>query len=155
METVGSLKMGQPDDFSNFMSAVIDASAFKDHSGYISYAKAASDASIIAGGNVDNKVGNFVQPTVIQTTNPKFRTMQEVGVHILRHVVSFDTPVMCVYVDVRTCLGRCSLVLLIQEIFGPVLTVFVYDDSTGVCACLCEGRKGVWGRIARRVHRQY
>lgn len=75
-----------------FMTAVIDASAFKDHAAYIDGAKNSKDCQIIAGGNYSSELGYFVQPTVILTSDPKYKTMQE-------------------------------------EIFGPVLTVFVYDDS--------------------------
>ncbi len=71
--------MGQPDDFSCFMTAVIDKSAFRDHGGFIAAAKAASDAKVVAGGGLDDSTGYFVQPTVIETTNPKFKTMQEVS----------------------------------------------------------------------------
>lgn len=90
---VKSIKMGQPDDFSVFMTAVIDGSAFKDHSNYINHAKASTqECTILAGGNVDSSKGYFVEPTIIHTTNPAYKTMKE-------------------------------------EIFGPVLTVYVYDDS--------------------------
>ena len=59
---------------------------------YIDYAKNASDAEIISGGNYDKSVGYFVEPTVIVTTNPMFKSM-------------------------------------VEEIFGPVLTVYVYDSE--------------------------
>jgi 1-pyrroline-5-carboxylate dehydrogenase len=75
-----------------FMTAVIDASAFKDHTSFIEEARASSSCNIIAGGGYSDKEGYFVEPTVILTTDPKYKTMQE-------------------------------------EIFGPVLTAYVYDDS--------------------------
>ncbi|MCB0761448.1 MAG: L-glutamate gamma-semialdehyde dehydrogenase [Flavobacteriales bacterium] len=74
---VNSFKMGAPDDFGNFINAVIDKKAFTKISEYIDYAKSADDAEIIAGGNYDGSKGYFIQPTVILTTNPKFRTMCE------------------------------------------------------------------------------
>jgi len=88
---VSSMKMGSPEDTSNFINAVIDKKAFTKISEYIDYAKAASDAEIIVGGNYDGSKGYFIEPTVIVTTNPKFKTMEE-------------------------------------EIFGPVLTIHVYDE---------------------------
>ena len=91
-ENVGRIKMGQPDDFSTFMTAVIDASAFKDHKAYIDTAKMSPECAILAGGTCDDSVGFFVEPTVVVTTNPSYTTM-------------------------------------VEEIFGPVLTVYVYDDS--------------------------
>jgi 1-pyrroline-5-carboxylate dehydrogenase len=89
---VDKIKVGDVEDFSNFMGAVISRKAFDKISGYIDYAKEADDAEIIAGGEYDDSKGYFVQPTVILTTNPKFKTMQE-------------------------------------EIFGPVLTIYVYEDD--------------------------
>lgn len=87
---VSSMKMGTPEDTSNFVNAVIDERAFTKIAGYIDYIKAQTDAEIIVGGNYDKSVGYFIQPTVVVTSNPKFRTICE-------------------------------------EIFGPVLTVYVYE----------------------------
>lgn len=87
-----TIKMGDPQDFSNFMNAVIDKGAFDTITGYIDYAKKSNEAEIIFGGNYDSSKGYFIEPTVIETTNPKFKSMEE-------------------------------------EIFGPVLTLFVYEDS--------------------------
>lgn len=93
IELVREIKMGQPDDFSNFMSAVIDESAFNDHTNYIQHAKmSGSDCEIIVGGKTDKSIGYFVEPTIIVTTNPFYKSMTE-------------------------------------EIFGPILTIYVYDDS--------------------------
>jgi 1-pyrroline-5-carboxylate dehydrogenase len=89
---VKSFKMGSPEDFSNFINAVIDKRAFDKITGYIDYIKQQKDAEIIVGGNYDGSVGYFIEPTVVVTTNPKFRTMCE-------------------------------------EIFGPVVTIFVYEDA--------------------------
>lgn len=89
LETV---KMGGVQDFSNFVNAVIDQSSFDNIKGYIDYARASNEAEILWGGNCDDSEGYFVQPTLIKTTNPKFKTMQE-------------------------------------EIFGPVLTVYIYQDK--------------------------
>jgi 1-pyrroline-5-carboxylate dehydrogenase len=87
-----TIHQGQPDDFSTFMTAVIDKAAYTDHTKYIDMAKASPECEIIAGGGYSDEKGWFIEPTIILTTNPKFTTMEE-------------------------------------EIFGPVLTVYVYDDS--------------------------
>ena len=87
-----SMKMGSPEDTSNFINAVIDDRAFDKLSKYIDAAKKDEDAEIIAGGNCDNSVGYFIEPTVILTTNPNYATM-------------------------------CT------ELFGPVLTIYVYEDA--------------------------
>lgn len=86
------IKMGDPQDFTNFFNAVIDEASFDNIMDYINFAKQSSDAEIVFGGNGDKSVGYFVEPTVIQTTNPQFKTMKE-------------------------------------EIFGPVITIYVYDDN--------------------------
>jgi len=87
-----NLKMGPVDDFTNFINAVIDAPAFEKISGYIEYAKKAEDAEVIAGGEYDKSKGYYINPTIILTDNPKFKTMEE-------------------------------------EIFGPVLTIYVYNKD--------------------------
>lgn len=92
IEQVSSFKMGTPEDTSNFVNAVISEAAFDKIAGYIDYVKAQSDAEIIVGGNYDKSVGYFIEPTVVVTSNPKFRT-------------------------------------LCEEIFGPVLTIYVYNEN--------------------------
>ena len=89
---IAKIKMGDPRDFRNFMNAVIDDKAFNTIAGYISHAKEASDAEILCGGGCDKSKGYFIEPTVITTTNPNFKS-------------------------------------LCEEIFGPVLTILVYDDN--------------------------
>ena len=73
---VQSMKMGSPEDFSNFITAVIHEGSFDKLASYIDQAKKDSDAEIIVGGNYDKSVGYFVEPTVILTTNPKYVTME-------------------------------------------------------------------------------
>ncbi len=86
------LTVGDVTDFTNFMGAVIDAKAFKNITSYIEYAKNSPEAEIIVGGTYDDSVGYFINPTIVVTTNPRFKLMEE-------------------------------------EIFGPVLTVYVYEDE--------------------------
>ena len=87
-----TIKMGSPIDFNNFMTAVIHAGAFERISKYIDYAKSSNECEILHGGNYDDSVGYFVEPTIILTRNHQFKTMKE-------------------------------------EIFGPVVTLYVYDDK--------------------------
>ncbi|MGB0423998.1 MAG: L-glutamate gamma-semialdehyde dehydrogenase, partial [Flavobacteriales bacterium] len=77
VEQVESFKMGSPADTSNFVNAVIDERSFDKISGYIDYIKEASDAEILVGGGYDKSEGYFIEPTVVVTTNPKFKTMCE------------------------------------------------------------------------------
>lgn len=74
---LASFKMGSPEDFSNFVNAVIDEKSFDKIASFIEYTKTKEDAKIICGGKYDKSVGYFVEPTVVLTTNPHFRTMCE------------------------------------------------------------------------------
>ncbi|RSK47345.1 L-glutamate gamma-semialdehyde dehydrogenase [Hymenobacter rigui] len=89
-EDLKSFKMGDVEDFSNFINAVIDERSFDKLAKYIDGAKADPNAEIVAGGNYDKSKGYFIEPTVIVTKDPKYVTMCE-------------------------------------ELFGPVVTVHVYD----------------------------
>ncbi len=86
------IKMGDVTDENNFMNAVIDDKSFNNIKSYIDFARNSPDAKIIAGGQCDKSAGYFIRPTIIETTNPHFKLMEE-------------------------------------EIFGPVLCVYVYEDS--------------------------
>lgn len=74
---VNSMKMGDPSDTSNFVNAVINERSFDKIAGYIDFIQAAPDAEIIAGGKYDKSKGYFIDPTLVVTTNPKFKTMCE------------------------------------------------------------------------------
>jgi 1-pyrroline-5-carboxylate dehydrogenase len=74
---LAEVKMGDVEDFGNFMGAVIDKNAYRDIKGYIDHAREASDAEIIFGGGCDDSVGYFIEPTLIKTSNPKFKSMEE------------------------------------------------------------------------------
>ncbi len=91
-DEIGEIKMGTTVDFRNFMAAVIDEPSFNRIMGYIDHAKNSSEAEILTGGNGDKSDGYFIEPTVVVTTNPRFKLMEE-------------------------------------EIFGPVVTAYVYEDA--------------------------
>ena len=92
VEQVRGLRMGDVSDYSNFMGAVIDGSSFATQKAAIDEAKASGGkASVLVGGGTEDRDGWFVEPTVIETSDPDFRTMRE-------------------------------------ELFGPVVTAFVYDQ---------------------------
>lgn len=92
LEDLKTVKMGDVTDFSNFMAAVIDKAAFDSIIEYIEYAKKSSEAQVIFGGKYDGTKGYFIEPTVVEVSNPRHKLMQE-------------------------------------EIFGPVLTIFVYSEK--------------------------
>jgi 1-pyrroline-5-carboxylate dehydrogenase len=93
VEEIRALKVGNVADFQNFMGAVIDSGSFRTQKSAIDEAKAADgQASVLVGGGYDDAEGYFVEPTVIETSDPDFRTMKE-------------------------------------ELFGPIVTAFVYPDK--------------------------
>ena len=92
IDGIASFKIGEVEDFGNFINAVIDEKSFDKIASYITNAKAGADATIIAGGDFDKAKGFFITPTVIEAKDPKYVTMCE-------------------------------------EIFGPVLTIHVYDEN--------------------------
>lgn len=77
IEGINSFKMGTVEDMSNFINAVIDEKSFNKIKSYIDKAKRSSKVKIIAGGNCDKTKGYFIEPTVIETTDPKYTTMCE------------------------------------------------------------------------------
>jgi 1-pyrroline-5-carboxylate dehydrogenase len=89
---VKSFKMGSPEDFSNFINAVIDEKSFDKIKSYIDNSKKDKKAEVWVGGKCDKREGYFIQPTIIEAKDPNYVTMCE-------------------------------------EIFGPVLTVYVYNAS--------------------------
>ena len=96
------IKMGDVCDPMNFVNAVIDEASFDKCKSYIDFAREAKDAEIVLGGKCDKSVGWFVEPTVIETSNPHFKSMEE-------------------------------------EIFGPIITVYPYDDDkVDETARLCD-----------------
>jgi 1-pyrroline-5-carboxylate dehydrogenase len=89
---LATVKMGSPEDPSNFINAVIHEGSFDKIVGFIERAKKDASCEIISGGTYYKSQGYFVAPTVIHTTNAHYETM-------------------------------------VAEIFGPVLTIFVYEDA--------------------------
>ena len=74
---INSFKVGTVEDFTNFVNAVIDEKSFDKIKAYIDSAKRSKKASILVGGECSKKEGYFIQPTVIETTDPKYTTMCE------------------------------------------------------------------------------
>lgn len=72
---IKSMKMGSVEDFSNFINAVIDEKSFVKLEGYIKQVKKDKEAKIIVGGNCDKSKGYFIEPTVIEVSDPRYETM--------------------------------------------------------------------------------
>lgn len=92
LRMMSEIKTGDVTDLNNFVNAVIDEPSFKKIMSYIEKAGSSDKVKIIAGGKSDSSKGYFIEPTVIQTEDPHFITMEE-------------------------------------EIFGPVMTIYIYDDD--------------------------
>lgn len=92
LDITSKLKLGSPLEFDTFLSAVIDGASFRRNKSFLDHAKQDKTHTILIGGNVDDKQGFFVEPTIVLTTDPKSK-------------------------------------LIVNEIFGPILTVYVYEDS--------------------------
>jgi len=92
LEDLASIKMGDVEDFGNFINAVIDEASFDNINSYIESAKVDSDVEIIAGGGTDKSKGYFIEPTVIVAQDPKYTTMCEelFGPVITIHVYEAD-----------------------------------------------------------------
>ncbi|OBX25494.1 delta-1-pyrroline-5-carboxylate dehydrogenase [Gelidibacter algens] len=88
IEDLKTFKMGSPEDMSNFMTAVIHEDSFDKLASFIDQAKKDKNATIISGGNYDKSKGYFIEPTVIETTDPKYTTM----------CTELFGPVMTIYV---------------------------------------------------------
>jgi 1-pyrroline-5-carboxylate dehydrogenase len=91
-EQISTITVGDVADFGNFMGAVIDGASFRTQADAIEEAKRNGETDIVVGGGYDDAQGYFVEPTVIETRDPDFRTMRE-------------------------------------ELFGPVVTTYVYDEG--------------------------
>ena len=91
-DDLNDFKMGSPEDFRNFINAVIDQKAFDKISSFIADAKNDENVEIISGGGFDKSKGYFIEPTVLLVKDPYYVTMCE-------------------------------------ELFGPVLTIYAYDDD--------------------------
>jgi 1-pyrroline-5-carboxylate dehydrogenase len=91
-QEIASIRMGDVTDFSNFMGAVIDGKSFETQREAIEEARSSEAAEVVVGGGYDDSRGYFVEPTVIETSDPDFRLMRD-------------------------------------ELFGPVVTTYVYDEG--------------------------
>ena len=116
---IGDIKVGDPGDLANFMGAVIDAKAYNKITGYVQHANGSSDCKVLTGGEANDAKGWFVQPALVETSDPKQGLMRE-------------------------------------EIFGPVVTVWVYEnESVDEAVGLCESSTpyGLTGAVFARDRR--
>lgn len=92
LEMMEEIRVGDPADFRNFMGAVIDRKAWDKITGYIQHARSDSRAQILFGGDADDAVGYFIDPTLVQVQDPSYQ-------------------------------------LLCEEVFGPVVALYVYREG--------------------------
>jgi 1-pyrroline-5-carboxylate dehydrogenase len=137
------LKVGDVRDFRNFMGAVIDKPAFDSITSYIEYAKASDEAEIIAGGTYDDSVGYFIQPTIIVTTNPNFKTMVEeifgpvMTIYVYENdkldetLESLDTASMYALTGAIFAQDREAIMYLERRLSGAAGNFYINDKPTG------------------------
>lgn len=101
LAAITRIRLGDVEDFSTFVNAVIDKQAFNKIVDYIEYARESSELEIIAGGTYDDSTGFFVSPTVVISKNPKSKMMEEeifgpiLTVYIYPDTKFMDTLYLC------------------------------------------------------------
>ena len=135
IKDVKSFKMGSPEDFGNFITAVIHEGSFDKLAKYIDQAKKDTDAEIIVGGNYDKSKGYFIEPTVIVTTNPKYATME----------TELFGPVMTIYVyeDAKWA----ETLKLVDETSEYALTGAIFSGDRYAIAEATEALKNAAGNF--------
>ena len=135
IKDVKSMKMGSPEDFGNFVTAVISEKSFDKLAKFIDQAKADKDAEIIVGGGYDKSKGYFIEPTVIVTTNPKYATME----------TELFGPVMTIYVyeDAKWS----ETLKLVDETSPYALTGAVFSGDRYAIAEATEALKNAAGNF--------
>ncbi len=102
IDQTSQLKLGDVNDFTNFVSAVIDQRSFDKIKSFIDHAKSSDEAEIICGGECDDAKGYFIKPTIIEAKNPQYKTMVE----------EIFGPVLSIYVyedeDLEATLDICD-----------------------------------------------
>ena len=135
IKDVKSFKMGSPEDFGNFITAVIHEGSFDKLASFIDQAKKDTDAEIIVGGNYDKSKGYFIEPTVIVTTNPKYATME----------TELFGPVMTIYVyeDAKWA----ETLKLVDETSEYALTGAIFSGDRYAIAEATEALKNAAGNF--------
>lgn len=125
VEAQKSLKLGSPLEFDTFTSAVIDRAAFSKISGYLQHAKNSPNLKVLAGGGADDSQGFFVQPTILETSDPEDRIMKE----------EIFGPVYTAYVYPDNEVDRCLAMARDTAPFGLTASVFARDENFLKSAC--------------------
>ncbi|MDD2683471.1 MAG: L-glutamate gamma-semialdehyde dehydrogenase [Candidatus Cloacimonetes bacterium] len=119
---LATVKMGVVQDFSNFVNAVIDKNSFQKIKEYIDHARNASDAEIVWGGKCDDSHGYFIEPTIIKTTNPHYRSMQE----------EIFGPVLTVYAYPEKSFTETLALCDTTSVYALTGAIFA-QDRTAIC----------------------
>lgn len=125
VEAQKSLKLGSPLEFDTFTSAVIDRAAFSKITGYLQHAKNSSNLKVLAGGDSDDSQGFFVQPTILETSDPHDRIMKE----------EIFGPVYTAYVYPDSEVDKCLALARDTAPFGLTASVFARDEKFLKSAC--------------------
>ncbi len=116
---ISDIKIGPPEDFTNFYNAVIDEASFDKLAGFIDRAKSDKDAEVIIGGGYDKSEGFFIEPTVIQTIDPHYITMEE----------ELFGPILTIYVYPDEEVDETADILNNTSIYALTGAIFAKDRS--------------------------
>ncbi|KAL1487085.1 hypothetical protein MTO96_046679 [Rhipicephalus appendiculatus] len=125
VEAQKGLKLGSPLEFDTFTSAVIDRAAFSKITGYLQHAKNSSNLKVVAGGGSDDSQGFFVQPTILETSDPHDRIMKE----------EIFGPVYTAYVYPDNEVDKCLALARDTAPFALTASVFARDENFLKSAC--------------------
>ena len=133
LEDTAKIKIGDVTDFSNFMGAVIDKASFDNIKSYIDFAKNSNEAKILFGGECNDSKGYFVQPTIIETSNPHFKTMEE----------EIFGPVLTIYVYSNNNLDKTLELVDTTSPYALTGSVFAKDrEIISYITCKLENAAG-------------
>ncbi len=142
-EEIGRLRMGPPTDFRNFMGAVIDEAAFDQTAAAIELARSAASAEVAIGGGCDKSTGWFVEPTVVVTSDPGFRLMEEelfapvLSVHVYEDAQLEETLGVCDRTSPYALTGavfaqdRGAIVRMTRALRHAAGNFYINDKPTG------------------------
>jgi len=122
-DMIKGIKMGAPEDFTNFFNAVIDETTFDKLAAYIDRAKASKDAKVIIGGDYDKSEGFFIEPTVILANDPHYETMEE----------ELFGPVLTIYVYADDKVSETVEILNNTSIYALTGAIFAKDRYAIEC----------------------
>jgi 1-pyrroline-5-carboxylate dehydrogenase len=153
VEQTASVRGGSAEDPESFLGAAIDKAAVERIKGYLDYIKASPEAEILCGGGCDDSIGYFVEPTVVVTTNPDFKTMKE---EIFGPIITFYVYEDTEYDKALDHCANASEYSLTARSLPRTARTLTTPKMFCVLppATICQRQKHRFGRRAKSVRRQ-